>query len=561
MAILWRKTVFLTFFFALCLLPAAYLPADSDESASLKSELRKKNEFPALRKLSGKITDKIGSILLRSVENDEPVLLKVDFSDSPYVLTDGTILSQSHPAELEVFVWQILEHDQAAKTVFLFPYSDGGAAGAYGKFLKMNELALDNPDRMPVVFPADPAVVPERSLRKEEEFYDFSGAMAGLSPSLAFFFQNKAAELPDPGSARAGGLDYAEGERKIDAALKAEYEANRADLESHYKKYAELQAEAFLLAIETSIQKAVALNRIADGGRIARINELQLKFAGYYRKSGPAGLAGDAALGVEAAELFASIDEICGSNTKDIFLATVKESARKLREEEELLSRLRAAQAERKSALMAELEHGIRTARNNLVSDGFSSLAGGAIGFCELPAADLQQQMSLCLTKQEYNLVIFHPGSRPEKAAALRPDPRALAAVLKDNALPEDFFRDLVIPELFRENYQADTAIRAAIRRTYVHCRAHDGFYRDGPLQPGQIGIRDTRVAGLGSLLRVVFADEGTQVGAKYYFLPGVETEERVGFIEESLALPDVPEREKRIFSKVAKILAAARDL
>jgi hypothetical protein len=555
-----------------------------EELKTVKANIRAQKEAISLRKISDTKTDEIRNIILSFDENGDLLLEDAAFVQIPYILTDGTVLTQSQPWEQELFVWRLIENNQAGKTILLFPNAHSSFRGSYRRFAIMSELALENREKSINIFleSMDDAVDREildkfreqRELRKDNDYFrilttpvahskDERSRRAAMSASMALYYQNPSTKLKGLEDREELRSFLKAAENEIRTRTDEEYEKYRAEIADHYNKYYTLQSDLFLSELEASIVNAVKKNRITDNNRVKSINDLQLEFARLFVEEGALSFFFGNNDDERKKNIFLSIDTLCGSNTAGIYLSFKKEiTAQKHEEEGRLSSGLETLAEELKEILMAELDSKLMEKRDEIISDAFASLPDGSVGILELDVGRVQNQLTLAMRKENYNLIVYyHPLLNDSKKDYSHPqDPEEHKEVLDRFVNSEDFYEGLIIPVEFESRYDSDENARRWINQAYAISRYTGHYYDDQYLGVGRILVSTSILDGLGSILRVSRL-EGAKPIDRCYFVPGSNGRDRSKYIEEMVKKESLDDTEKKILLKYAKVQEAAMDL
>ena len=554
------------------------------EIAAFKKNKRISNEAVALKKISNEITSEIETVVLTMDQTGEPRLKEALFERVPYVLTDGTILPQSPPHELDRYVRRIIESNQARKTIFLFPENYADHSVSYRELGIMHELALANKEKhLFIVLESiddnqdNDTIGALYALRNPERDYAFFDILTrssahrfnaanqrpAMKPSMALFYQLPSAEIMGLEDRQGLQSYFGAGVKEVNVRTDSEFEEYEAQIANHCRSYYALQADLFLRKLEDSIVGAVKRNNLSDNNRIKNINDLQLEFARLFVNQGARTFFEGVEDERQKAIIFSSIDELCGAETLSLYLNFKKEFKLKIEEEKHLLGKLENLQKKWRDSLVAALELELVKKRSEKISDVFSSLPDGSVGVVELTADGIDDQMAWALRKRDYNLVVYSNPLQVEnhKPATRPPDPAEHEKLMKENIVPADFYKGLFIPSDFKGRYETDWRARSLIHQIYALSKSGGCHYENRLKDEQEIVINSKNVEDLGCILRVAWLDEKKKIAVKHLFIPGTTARERSLYIEEMVRTEKLGELDVKVLLKFAKVLESSKDL
>ncbi|MBN1798895.1 MAG: hypothetical protein JW822_09975 [Spirochaetales bacterium] len=549
------------------------------EMIAVKLEIRSGNEAVQLEKIKNSTTDNVRKIIFAGNENNDYILEQVFYEKTPYPLSDGAVLPQLHSARYNFFVWQIIEHPDAKKTVFLFPDTGINLDGAVSKLLIMNEIADANYNKQLVVLLELLDNVNDKNLISR--FYDLRGkktdcdfsrivsspcaetsnnekTRAAMSCSMALFYQNSAIKV-------SGAEDSNEIEEYVDrkGGVEKEIEENyrkyrQAQLKEFYEFYY-LRTELFLRRIEDDIIDSALKRGITDAKRASQINSLQLEFARLFLSEEYLDILLAKYEDKRIEKILSAIDEICGSHTitrYNLYKQDIMQSW-ETHASAEVLKQL----DDYKQKLLREGKAELLLKRDEIIAGSFAALEDGAVGICELGVDHVYNQIELCMMNKEYNLVVFyHPGINAlDRNYPQAQNPQMHEQVMAQNRLADSYFNELKLPDGFEAATEAEVKQLRFLREKYILFRALP--VENDILNQKKSVIEIRRIPSQGELVRLATSAADGTISQAYYFFPKKNNEESDKSYAELFSATDITEQGKKLLRKFTELSNAAKDL
>jgi hypothetical protein len=551
--------------------PSSLAALARKELVNLKAREKKASESVKVRDTEGKRTDEITEAVFSLDFNGSLSLSRVDYARPPYLMSDGTVLPPGDSGGLDLYVWQVLEHANAKKTVVIFPDSGRSPGAAYGKFEWMQWIADPNPGKQTAVMLE--SIDPDRDGNLLGEFgkikdnhprFDAFKALSipvGLNPSMAFFYLR-------PGTLCLGLEDkdilgrFTERRAFVAKQVEDEFDRYRKRTLGDFYRFFPVHTELLVAKLENDIRKSV---RAKKPGREAAelVNGLEREFAALYLDPGFLDMVlaryGDDRI----PKVLNAIDGILACHTAVTF-EEYRKTVAALRDEfiaPETVQLLK----EYRDTRTRDLNRQLYLERDQAIAVRFAALPENTLAFCELGLGHIYNQISLCLEKKNYNLVVFyHPALAFDASAAPEPvaaqDPDTHARVLLANPLSAGYFNGLTIPPSFRETYESDAGTRLKIDTAYALLKDGDFSAQDGLMGDRKCFIDARYMPGTGVLLRLHTMD-GDTPAVRHYFINGASAAEQASNMEKLAADGSVPERDRQLLALFAQLYLAGRNL
>lgn len=259
-------------------------------------------------------------------------------------------------------------------------------------------------------------------------------------------------------------------------------------------------------------------------------------------------------------DILAAIDQICGSNTTALYRSYKTDII--LSRKQMVSSELDAIPLDYKQYLNTDLNSKALAKYNSVIAEVFASLPDGSIGICELGLEHIYHQLSLCLEKGTYNLVVYHHPSLKSVAIdyAEPQDPQEHKEQLDKYIIDNTYFDDLIIPTIFKTTYENDSNNRELIQRAFLLFKNRDFSLQDITLQNGQSTIYFKDVTNIGGLLRLARYNDNT-LTIKYLFVPGNTVEQINKNLEKFVTEEGSNAQEKKLLLRFTQVIDAGKDI
>ncbi|MBN1410580.1 MAG: hypothetical protein JW969_07020 [Spirochaetales bacterium] len=531
-----------------------------------KMRIKKEMEAMEMQGVSQEKTGQIREMVFSRDFNDQVTLVRMIHANPAYVLTDKTAIPAGETREVDLYVWKIIQNEEAKKTIVIFPDTRTFSDAGYKKLLIMEQIAGENPEKNQSVLlesfdnEADRKILEQfQSLQNGKLQFDArkvlnarTKGIQDMLPSMAWYYRN-------PGTGCLGIENsamvkaYRERAADLDRRIEKEYEAYRKEILKDFYRLYKAHTDLMILQLEGNIQESFNRNRFSNPDVIKAVNRLQRDFALLYLKPDFLDHVLAEYTDKRIDKILTLLDKLLGARTKTLFME-FRDKIHAL-ETEYISPEVSARLKQYKRDLTRKLKHDLIIERDTAIAGAFSSLEDGTLGICELGLEHIQNQIDLCRDKKSYNLVIFH---HPD----LKDDSKDAGTGLvpgQDPARHLELMESFPAPSLVQGSlvsYDLTGTEETSIEQAYTRFSSGDYSYQYEQIENRRIFVNLRQVPENGALLRLCYKDNDS-ITAKFFFVPGKTPERQYTNIGKLLDECPLPLLETRVLSLFKEVCLA----
>lgn len=552
-----------------------------EEMKNSKLEIKRKYEAPELQKKESVEDYEIKEITFIKDASGNLTKESITYNIRPYILKDGTALPNSCNIDFDIFVWKIIEHPTADKTVIIFPDTYKDFVCGFKRLLAMKSIADANKEKnISVLLEATDSkndslnINKFYELRKYNKFFNFSRIISepfgyyrntkekrvAMNPSIALFYLDDRIDVV--GAEDESQInEFLKNEKELKKKFSQNYKKYEDDILKEFNDYHKKENKIFIKRIEDSIIKSTEENNIIDEEMIFQINKLQVNFAKLFLSINFLNILLEKHSEKSVINVLKSIDELCESDTFKIYTSYKKNimiNRKKLvpYEPEKKLHKY-------KKYLLNTLNNELFVSRDEFISNSFDSLKTNSIGICELGIGHIYNQIALCEEKKGYNLVIYHhPSLRYDLLNYSSPQNPEEHRILFDKyRLDQQYFSDLIIPDYFENQYNTNKELKSLIDKEFIIFKQTDFSFTDNLLKEKMLRIHIKKVSNIGKITRISKLYDKKNIEVKFCFIPEKYIEESEEEIETIFPPEIIGEEESKTLIKIREIEKAIKNL